>query len=421
MAWWVRAGALLVGVLVLPLVAAVSGALREWRRSWRTSARQRRRSLERRLKQSQTAAERQQSLRSAVTDRAPSEDQPMPGIRQTRRSEPWVLRHSLFVFAVGTIASIAVFTLAFRLTDRSSFEVQLDSGLRAATASAAAALGLLTWSRLELSRQEHRLGIDRDLTERYGRAIDQIGSSDELVRVGGIFALERFALDAARVDRSADVDWHMALGMLAALARRDSPLQTTEYQEPLTGEIEPAPPLGMSLTTLEAVQAIGRFAIRSRIGADRLPAIDLADIVVPGALLRDAGFRRANLSRSVFRGSDLRRANLEETELSGANLSRADMSHARMTRTRAIEADLAGSRMVGVLLLEADLTRATMRGADLTRADLTSSIARNVDFTGAILNGANLWNADLAGADMRYVRYDDETIWPHLYYPSASA
>jgi hypothetical protein len=50
---------------------------------------------------------------------------------------------------------------------------------------------LLTWRQLQLNREGQ-------ITERFTRAIDQLGSDDKLdVRLGGIYALERIANDSS--------------------------------------------------------------------------------------------------------------------------------------------------------------------------------------------------------------------------------
>src|ERR671916_2810507 len=66
-------------------------------------------------------------------------------------------------------------------------------------------LGLyFTWRRIEISQQELEATRDQQVTERFTRAIDQLGETDDKgnkrmeIRLGGIYALERIARDSEK-------------------------------------------------------------------------------------------------------------------------------------------------------------------------------------------------------------------------------
>lgn len=365
-------------------------------------------------------------------------------------AEPWVLRHSSVVVVVGAAGAIAAFVLTYRATAGAERD-RFDVAIKAATAAGALAAGVLAWGRLELSRHEHRLDVDRDLTERYGRAVDQLASDDEVVRVGGVLALERFAIDAARV-RSDDVDWRMALGTLAMLARKDS--SRAKDAQPAEGNDGPAKGLTVPpATALEAVRVIGRFAQRSGRQLTIRDRLDLAGVIATGADLPGAhlvGARlvgatldRADLAATRLVGATLDRADLTAARLAGADLARAsltgttlaltdltraqlpgaDLTHANLRHARLAGADLAGAnltltRLPGADLSSADLTEAHLSGADLTRANLkrtrlTRARLGSADLTDADLTGADLSGACIVGADITTVRCDDTTVWPN--------
>jgi hypothetical protein len=69
-------------------------------------------------------------------------------------------------------------------------------------------LGLyFTWRRIEISQQELEATRDQQVTERFTRAIDQLGATDDgnprlEIRLGGIYALERIARDSPARDYS---------------------------------------------------------------------------------------------------------------------------------------------------------------------------------------------------------------------------
>jgi uncharacterized protein YjbI with pentapeptide repeats len=396
--------------------------------------------------------------------------------------EPWALRNALAIVLAGVVVALATFTLAYWSVGGSDKD-RFDIGIKAATAFAAAFVGVLTWGRLELSRREHRLAVDRDLTERYGRAVEQLGSEESLIRAGGAFALERFALDAfALAGSDNQIDWRMALDLLAAFVRQARPASRSSQDDPA-----PVPP-----DVMAALRVLGRFQERTRttkpvrydlheidlahadltgqmlIGADltgadltaaRLNGADLSDADLTGADLTDATVARytyipvrgpraegtlesddvvpvllihrrrvstntgfASAEQAALIRADLTGANLATAEFTGANLTDADLSHAYLGET-----NLTGANLPGAELTRGDLTGAILPGAKLTRADLTGAdltdakLGRDfIDHAGTDLTGANLTDAKLTGVDLTDVFYDNSTVWPEGFTPPAS-
>ncbi len=106
--------------------------------------------------------------------------------------------------------------------------------------------------------------------------------------------------------------------------------------------------------------------------------LDLDDVDLSGARLRDGSFFRSNLSGSDLSGVSAFRvkfvnARLRETKLDGAKLSEADFTKADLRGASFKGADLRRARFYHADLREADLTAARLKGADLTRADLTGA------------------------------------------------
>ena len=99
-------------------------------------------------------------------------------------SDPWALRYALQIVVVGGVIAIVAFFLAYRYIEGTDKD-RVDVGIRVAATTAAAVAGILTWGRLELSRREYRLATDRDLTERYGRAVGQLGHESSVIQLGG--------------------------------------------------------------------------------------------------------------------------------------------------------------------------------------------------------------------------------------------
>jgi hypothetical protein len=171
---------------------------------------------------------------------------------RTKSQDPWALRYSLAILVAGGVVAAGAFLFAYRSIDGEDKD-RADVGVKAAAATAAVAAGVLTWGRLELSRREHRLSVDQDITERYGRAVEQLGNEQPIIRAGGVYALERVALDAFALNGvENETDWRMAIDLIAAFVRQALTLP------------EPHMPTAVPGDVLAALEVLGRFNKRSR-------------------------------------------------------------------------------------------------------------------------------------------------------------
>src|SRR5215213_8211846 len=87
-------------------------------------------------------------------------------------------------------------------------------------------LGLyFTWRRIEISQQELEATRDQQVTERFTRAIDQLGATNDKgnkkleIRLGGIYALERIAVDSFAMKNSPGRDYSTVMEVLTAYVR----------------------------------------------------------------------------------------------------------------------------------------------------------------------------------------------------------
>lgn len=121
--------------------------------------------------------------------------------------------------------------------------------------------------------------------------------------------------------------------------------------------------------------------------------------------LREARFRRCDLSFCGFERSGTFGLVMEGCNLLGAKFDRAEFSHAFGRKTIATQAefrdcrfelaDLGRIRLPGCTLVRCDFREADLSDADLSEADL-----RDSDLSTAVLTGASLAGADLRGADI---------------------
>jgi uncharacterized protein YjbI with pentapeptide repeats len=221
------------------------------------------------------------------------------------------------------------------------------------------------------------LSREGQVTDRYTKAIEQLGSEKLDVCIGGIYALERVARDSAR-------DHPTVMEVLAAFIREHS----REQWPPLdSGGREPERSTRPDVQA--AVTVVGRRNAKRDIARIDLTRANLTRADLTGANLRDAALFDADLTRA-----DLTRVDLTHADLDGARLVRADLIDAVLTRAVLTRADLTDTRLDEADLDDADLRRARLARADLTRADLTD----------ANLVSADLTRADLLGADLTHAR-----------------
>ncbi|MER5280606.1 pentapeptide repeat-containing protein [Streptomyces sp. NPDC002809] len=259
-----------------------------------------------------------------------------------------------------------------------------------------------TWRQLRVNQEGLNATREGHFTDRFGRAVDQLGNEKLDVRIGGLYALWRIA-DHSPHDREAVVS------IMAAFLRTHLPWP---------------PQMPDSPAAHTAINRVGPLETRT---ADAQVALTCL-----GALCKDRGsdwlnvsytdLRRADcdglsLHHINFDGACLEAASIYQVDLTGASLIAANMRHVELGssvlhKTRCIEADLRGARLVRTDLSESDFSDADLREANLRKAQ-----CRCATFAGADLRLADLRGTDLTGADLTRARLEGAlagnlTIWP---------
>ncbi len=254
--------------------------------------------------------------------------------------------------------------------------------------------GLFAAGALVFTARNFTLSREGQVTDRYTKAIEQLGSDKLDVRIGGIYALERVARDSAR-------DHPTVMEVLTAFIREHSHEQWPPPDDPGRGQERSTGPdqeRSMRPDVRAALTVVGRRATRRDIGS-----IDLGGATLPGAILRYAVLTYANLGGADLTGADLVRAdltyaNLRGTNLGGTNLGGAVLRHAFLTGADLARADLAYANLRGADLTDADLTGAGLGRADLSAVQLIDANLSGADLRGATLVGAQLWRGNVVGA-----------------------
>jgi hypothetical protein len=235
------------------------------------------------------------------------------------------------------------------------------------------------------------------VTDRYTKAIEQLGSGELDVRIGGIYALEGVARDSA-------TDHPTVMVVLTAFVREHSREPWPPPDSPRTTWITwrgrfragGRPQERSARPDIQAaVTVLGRRDARRDIQPIHLNGADLT-----AADLRDADLGGADLTEATLRDADLTRADLTEATPRRADLGGADLAEAILRSVDLRGADLHAATLTSATLTRADLTGAFLGGADLTEATLAAAILRDADLTRARLFHADLTRADLGGATL---------------------
>jgi uncharacterized protein YjbI with pentapeptide repeats len=248
-------------------------------------------------------------------------------------------------------------------------------------------VGLLFTNRtLDLNRQGQELTRQGQITDRFTKATDQLGSDKIDTRLGGIYALERIARDS-------QADQGPVMEVLTAFVREHAPVPQTGAASATT-------------TVSTDVQAVLTVVGRRKVSNDptthrlNLEATHLDEADLTGAFLGGANLTGAFLTGAFLEGANLTGANLGGANLTGAYLEGANLTDAFLTEANLTGAFLGRANLTGAFLLSANLTDAFLRGANLTHAYLEGANLLDATLTEANLTGANLTDANLTGANL---------------------
>ena len=238
----------------------------------------------------------------------------------------------------------------------------------------------------------YQQGEERLITDRFAKSVEQLGSQDVDVRLGGIYSLERIAKDSPK-------DHWTVMEVLTAYVRSKSPLPE--------GWIKVAPEKRKPLpnVTIDVQSALTVIA-RREAKNDQGKSLDLSSSNLSGAVLSGADIRFERLGGTppdsvpvdsvpadsrLFnsahpKGSDFIGVNFRGSNLKGAYLFYADLRSAVLNNA---------------VLVDADLSIANLRHALLIEAEVSGAVLSETDCRRAVLKGANLKGTDIYGADLR--------------------
>ncbi|MFD7615235.1 pentapeptide repeat-containing protein [Streptomyces sp. NPDC059828] len=259
-----------------------------------------------------------------------------------------------------------------------------------------------TWRQLRVNQEGLNATREGHITDRFSRAVDQLGSEKTDVRIGGLYALWRIA-DHSAHDRATVVS------IKAAFLRTHLPWPPPGQDSPATEvSINSVPPLETRAPDAQvALTGLGVLCQERRPDWLNVSYTDLRRADCDGLWLHHINFDGACLE-----AASIYKVNLTKASLIAANMRHVELGTSILHQCRCIEADLRGARMV-----RADFSDADFSDADLREANLRKARGHGAKFAGADLRRADLRGTDLAGADLTRANLEgalasDATIWP---------
>ncbi|MFE1107575.1 pentapeptide repeat-containing protein [Streptomyces rochei] len=313
----------------------------------------------------------------------------------------------------------------------------LVTGFRTALVQTLAALGASL--ALVYTARNFRLTRRGQVTERFTKALERLGSDEIYVRIGGVLALEQIVQDApeqathaAQVlyaftrERTPKVRKNDTTSAIRAARRKARQKRPMNDPSPHSTD-SPYADVQAALTAL--TRPASRRHVDSSVRIDlsgfhlagiQLKGADLRGINLTGTNLENADLSECLLANGDLQGSNLCGASLADADLSGCDLKMADLSRANLMRANLQHAQIEMAKLYKANLLSAELQEAQAYKADLTEADLfmadlTHASFHNANFTQAFLHTANLTNTFLHAAYLADSTADIDQIasaWP---------
>jgi uncharacterized protein YjbI with pentapeptide repeats len=268
----------------------------------------------------------------------------------------------------------------------------------------------LTWRRIAATERTVEISQEGQITERFTRAIEQLGHEKIEIRLGGIYALERIARDSEK-------DHWPIIEVLTTYIRDNSPVTrmegvSSDIQAILTvlgrrtrsyGKGEPHP-LDLHNTSLKESRLIGAS----------LEHCDLSNTDLQTANLHGANLGHANLRNAKLTEADLGSVILVDADISEAELVNANLQNASLANAALRAADLEGAVLAGTDLTGAELQWANLSGAYLPEANLEGTSFRGAILTATGLEASNVKKADFSQADLRGADVSNLQNWTEI-------
>jgi uncharacterized protein YjbI with pentapeptide repeats len=249
-----------------------------------------------------------------------------------------------------------------------------------------------------------RLTQTRLITERFSKAVEQLGSDKIEVRLGGIYALERIAYDSDR-------DHWTIMEVLTSFIQEKSPIEEISEEQIRAKAYEIWQQSNGSGTDQEhwdtAIRVLGKPVTKD---------VQAALTVIGRRQKKDPQDKIIDLNNANLQQADLFAANLQQAYLREANLQQADLSNAKLQRAYLWEVNLQYADLRWARLRQADLSKANLQYADLSKAnlqqaELSKANLQGTNLTEAKLQRARLWQVNLQQVNLTEAKLQGAELW----------
>jgi uncharacterized protein YjbI with pentapeptide repeats len=273
--------------------------------------------------------------------------------------------------------------------DRENAKLKLEDDTRKTFAQIVGGAVLL--GGLVFTFNTFRLQQEGQFTDRFTKAVTQIGDDKLEVRLGGLYALERIAKDSPK-------DHWTVMEILSAYVRekakkKEVVVKNTESNSNTNAKnkIDETKEIPKIATDVQAaLTIIGRRKTEQDSKTDK---INLSETDLSGADLSKSNLSGANLRKSNLIGTNLSNSNLAQIDLTESNLTNAILNNSNLSETNLIRVNLTNSQLFRSDLNKVKLKGSILHGANLRQVKMQSVILDTVD-----LSEANLQFTDLRGA-----------------------
>jgi len=228
-------------------------------------------------------------------------------------------------------------------------------------------VGLATWRSIVAGKQA-KTAEQGLITDRFTKAIEQLGNENVSVRIGGLYALKRIAVDSPEQDLDAVLD------VISNFVRHPP------YED-------------------EQKKCKKLFDSDKMDFIDNHRQIDCPDVIVAIGVLQSRSDKQKQIE--TFEGY---RLTLERARLSFMNLVGVDLSGFIMESAQLIGADLNGSILNNVYFFEADLECVNLNWAKLDNAIFDFANLCGADLSYTVVFDAKFHYSNLTATNMKGVR-----------------
>ncbi|WP_371555608.1 pentapeptide repeat-containing protein [Streptomyces longwoodensis] len=294
----------------------------------------------------------------------------------------------------------------------------LVTGLRTALVQIIAAIGASV--ALLYTARNYRLTRRGQVTDRFTKALERLGSDEMYVRIGGVIALEQILQDAPeqalhttqvlsafvrrRAPRAEPIN--VTLAEKIVRARKAAKGRSTSSEAPQPLPTVPDEDVQAALTVLTQPD-LRRHLVDK-------PAPDFSNLHLAGASFAEADLSFFNLSGANLSGANLWKARLIETKLENADLSNSDISRGNFTY-----ALMNGVNLRNAFCARTNFTRTLMHRADFTKGYVYATLFAKTLLEDAVFESADIDEADFTDANLRRAKFtgakvsDSGSIFDH--------